>query len=330
MTGKRSFAHVTLGLAMSLAVLAGTAMPGAAQAQDFPTRPITFVVGFAAGGGADVFARAIAEAAKTVLPQPIVVENRPGAGGTAANAYAVGRPADGYTLLFAHAGSSIITPILTNQLQLKWDAYDTIARIHAEEEWLMVQPDSPWKTIDQLVAYAKANPKKVRVAGSAIGGIDSFTVLSWEKAAGIDVEYIPHEGGGPATLAFLGKNAEVLIGNVSEVFQHIEAKKMVPIAVASEKRSPIFPNVPTLKEKGWDVVMVQWRSILAPKGTPPARVKLLTEAFQKAMAAESWKTFNKNAKAVDLYLGPADFRKFLTSEEQRFSKIIDNLGLRKR
>lgn len=330
MTGKRSFAHVTLGLAMSLAVLAGTAMPGAAQAQDFPTRPITFVVGFAAGGGADVFARAIAEAAKTVLPQPIVVENRPGAGGTAANAYAVGRPADGYTLLFAHAGSSIITPILTNQLQLKWDAYDTIARIHAEEEWLMVQPDSPWKTIDQLVAYAKANPKKVRVAGSAIGGIDSFTVLSWEKAAGIDVEYIPHEGGGPATLAFLGKNAEVLIGNVSEVFQHIEAKKMVPIAVASEKRSPIFPNVPTLKEKGWDVVMVQWRSILAPKGTPPARVKLLTEAFQKAMAAESWKTFNKNAKAVDLYLGPADFRKFLTSEEQRFSKIIDDLGLRKR
>lgn len=194
----------------------------------------------------------------------------------------------------------------------------------------MVQPDSPWKTIDQLVAYAKANPKKVRVAGSAIGGIDSFTVLSWEKAAGIDVEYIPHEGGGPATLAFLGKNAEVLIGNVSEVFQHIEAKKMVPIAVASEKRSPIFPNVPTLKEKGWDVVMVQWRSILAPKGTPPARVKLLTEAFQKAMAAESWKTFNKNAKAVDLYLGPADFRKFLTSEEQRFSKIIDDLGLRKR
>lgn len=330
MTGKQSFAHVTLGLAMSLAVLAGTAMPGAAQAQDFPTRPITFVVGFAAGGGADVFARAIAEAAKTVLPQPIVVENRPGAGGTAANAYAVGRPADGYTLLFAHAGSSIITPILTNQLQLKWDAYDTIARIHAEEEWLMVQPDSPWKTIDQLVAYAKANPKKVRVAGSAIGGIDSFTVLSWEKAAGIDVEYIPHEGGGPATLAFLGKNAEVLIGNVSEVFQHIEAKKMVPIAVASEKRSPIFPNVPTLKEKGWDVVMVQWRSILAPKGTPPARVKLLTEAFQKAMAAESWKTFNKNAKAVDLYLGPADFRKFLTSEEQRFSKIIDDLGLRKR
>jgi len=194
----------------------------------------------------------------------------------------------------------------------------------------VVHPDAPWTTIDQLVAHARANPKKVRVAGSAIGGIDSFVVLTWKKAAGIDVEYIPHEGGGPATLAFLGKNAEVLVGNVSEYVQHIEGRKMVPIAVASEKRSPIFPEVPTLKEKGWDVVMVQWRSILAPKGTPAARVNLLSEAFQKAMATESWKTFNRNTKAVDAYLGPAEFRKFLTGEEERFGKIIDELGLRKR
>ncbi len=205
-----------------------------------------------------------------------------------------------------------------------------MARIHAEEEWLFGHPDGPWKTIDAVVAYAKANPKKVRVAGSAIGGIDSFVVLSWEKVANVDVEYIPHEGGGPATLAFLGKNAELLVGNVSEVFQHIEAKKMVPLAVASEKRSPIFPDVPTLREKGWDVVMVQWRSVLAPKGTPAPRVAALAEAFQKAMAAESWKTFNRNSKAVDLYLGPADFRKFLASEEDRFGKIIDQLGLRKK
>ncbi|MGH7263971.1 MAG: Bug family tripartite tricarboxylate transporter substrate binding protein [Candidatus Rokuibacteriota bacterium] len=317
----------TLVVALML-VLAAAAWP--AGAQDFPTRPITFVVGFSPGGGADVFARALAEAAKTALPQTIVVENRPGAGGTAAGAHAAARPADGHTILFAHAGSSIITPIITNQAQLKWDAYEPVARIHAEEEWLFVHPDAPWKSIDQLAAHAKANPRRVRVAGSAIGGIDSFTVLSWEKAAGIDVEYIPHEGGGPATLAFLGKNAEVLVGNVSEVFQHVEARKMVPIAVASEKRSAIFPNVPTLKEKGWDVTMVQWRGVLAPKGTPAARLAVLSQAFQKALDAESWKTFNRNAKAIDLYLSPADFRRFLTAEEARFSRIIDDLGLRKR
>ncbi|HSC08296.1 MAG TPA: tripartite tricarboxylate transporter substrate-binding protein, partial [Steroidobacteraceae bacterium] len=121
-----------------------------------------------------------------------------------------------------------------------------------------------------------------------------------------------------------------VVGNVSEFFQHMEAKKMVPLAVASEKRSPIFPNVPTLKESGADVVMVQWRSILAPKDTPADRVAALAQAFRKAMDAESWKTFNRNAKAVDAYLGPAEFRKFLASEEQRFTKIIDELGLRKK
>ena len=329
---RRPAVRMILSLAVTLAAGAVLVAPAAAQKPrgDFPTRPITFVVGFGAGGGADVFARALSEASKTSLTQPIAVENRPGAGGTAANAYVAGRPADGHTILFGHAGSSVITPIITNQPTLKWDAFQPVARIHAEEEWLMVHPDSPWKTVKDLVAYAKKNPKKVRVAGSAIGGIDSFVILAWEKAAGIDVEYIPHEGGGPAILAFLGRNAEVVVGNVSEFFQHVEAKKMVPLAVASEKRSPIFPNVPTLKESGADVVMVQWRSVFAPKDTPSDRVAALAQAFRKSMEAESWKTFNRNSKAVDLYLGPAEFRKFLAAEEGRFTKIIDELGLRKK
>ncbi|MGQ0551197.1 MAG: Bug family tripartite tricarboxylate transporter substrate binding protein [Armatimonadota bacterium] len=314
-----------LGLTIALA-----ATPASPQATDYPTRPITFVVGFAPGGGADVFARALAEALKGILPQAVAVENRPGAGGTAANAYVTGRPADGYTLLFAHAGSSIITPLLTNQPQLKWDAFDPIARIHGEEEWFFVRPDAQWKSPEEMVTFAKANPRRVRVSGSAIGGIDSFTALTWGKAAGVDFQYIPHEGGGPATLTFLGGNAELLIGNVSEVFQHIEAKRMVPFAVASERRSSIFPNVPTLKEKGWDVVYAQWRSVLAPAGTPPSRVATLTVALQKALATDSWKRFNGNAKAVDLYLGPADFRRFLVGEETRLNRIIDDLGLRRR
>ncbi|MGH2376368.1 MAG: Bug family tripartite tricarboxylate transporter substrate binding protein [bacterium] len=314
-----------LGLSIALA-----ATPASPQAADYPTRPITFVVGFAPGGGADVFARALADALKGILPQAVAVENRPGAGGTAANAYVTGRPADGYTLLFAHAGSSIITPLLTNQPQLKWDAFDPIARIHGEEEWFFVRPDAQWKTPEEMIAFAKANPRRVRVSGSAIGGIDSFTALTWGKAAGVDFQYIPHEGGGPATLTFLGGNAELLIGNVSEVFQHIEAKRMVPFAVASERRSTIFPNVPTLKEKGWDVVYAQWRSVLAPAGTPPSRVATLTVALQKALATDSWKRFNGNAKAVDLYLGPADFRRFLVGEEARLNRIIDDLGLRRR
>ncbi len=318
-----------LFLALVVLLLMVTA-PGLSAPDAYPTRPITFVVGFAPGGGADVFARALSEAARGILPQPVVVENRPGAGGTAANAYVSGRPADGYTLLFAHAGSSIITPIIANQPTLKWDAFDTIARIHGEEEWLMVKPDAPWKTMEELIAFAKANPRRVRVAGSAIGGIDSFVVLAWEKEAGIDVEYIPHEGGGPAVLAFLGGNAEMVVGNMSEFFQHFQARRMVPFVVASERRSPIFPQVVTFKEKGYDVVFAQWRSVLAPSGVPSSRIATLAVAFNRALGSEAWKRFNANARAVDLYLGPADFRRFLVNEEARLAKIIDELGLRSR
>ncbi|MDR7483657.1 MAG: tripartite tricarboxylate transporter substrate-binding protein [Armatimonadota bacterium] len=153
-------------------------------------------------------------------------------------------------------------------------------------------------------------------------------VLTWEKEAGIDVEYIPHAGGA-ATLAFLGGNAEMLVGNVSEGFRHIEARRIVPFAVANERRSPIFPQVPTVKKKGWEVVYARWRSVLAPAGVPPSRIEVLTVAFQKALDADAWKRFPANAEAANLYLSPADVRRFLAAEEARLTRVIDGLGLRR-
>jgi tripartite-type tricarboxylate transporter receptor subunit TctC len=304
---------------------------GPAQSQEaYPGRPITLVVGFAPGGGADVFGRALADAVKTTLPRPLVVENRPGAGGTNAAAHAQGRPPDGYTLLFGHAGSTILTPLISGNLNLKWSAFEPVARVHGEEEFLFLRPEGPWKTIDDVVAHARQHPGRFRVGGSAVGGIDSFVILMLKKAAGIDVTYIPFEGGGPAMLSFLGGNVDMLVGNVSDTLANLEAKRVFPVAVASERRSPIFPDVPTLKEKGWDVVLAQWRGVLAPQGTPPERVRTLADAFQRALATDSWKAFRDRSKSVDLFLGPAEFRAFLAAEEARFAPLIDELGLRKK
>ncbi|HWP34437.1 MAG TPA: tripartite tricarboxylate transporter substrate binding protein [Thermodesulfobacteriota bacterium] len=314
-----------------VALLAVAALAGPAEAQEvFPSRPITLVVGFAPGGGADVFSRALAEAARSTIRQPIVIENRPGAGGTNATAYVLGRPADGYTLVFGHAGSTILTPLISGNLNLKWDALQPVARIHGEEEFLFVRADAPWKTIDALIAHARQNPGRVRVGGSAVGGIDSFVILLLEKAAGVDFTYVPFEGGGPALVAFLGGNVDVLVGNVSENVAPLEAKRIVPIAVASAERSPIYPEVPTLKEKGWDVVLAQWRGVLAPKGVPSDRLQILAEGFQKALATPAWQAFRAQSKSVDLFLGPDAFRAFLASEEARFAPLVQELGLAKR
>jgi putative tricarboxylic transport membrane protein len=308
-------------------LLLASACGGPLGGEAYPTRPITLSVGFAPGGGADVFARALAEAAKGIVAQPIQVENRAGAGGTTASAYVKSQPADGYTLLFGHAGSTILTPTIAKTPDLKWDAFEPVARIHAEEEILLLRPDSRWKTLDAVVAFAKANPGQVRVGGSAVGGIDSFVILSLEKAAGIDVTYVPFDGGGPALRAFLAKDIDVLVGNLSDVGATIDAKTAFAFAVASDKRSPIFPDAPTLKEKGWDVVFVQWRSVFAPKGTPADRLRTLADGFQKALDSTSWKSFRERTRSVDLFLGPAEFRTFLASEDTRFSAIIKELGL---
>lgn len=320
---------VAVTLVVLIAAVAGSGAPAAAQ-EVFPSRPVTIVVGFAPGGGADVLARALSDALKTTLPRPLVVENRPGAGGTNAAAYALTRPADGYTLLFGHAGSTILTPTISGNDNLKWSAFAPVARVQGEEEFLFLRPDAQWKTIDEVVGYARQNPGKLRIGGSAVGGIDSFVSLLLEKAAGIKVTYIPFDGGGPATIAFLGGNVDVLVGNVSDSLANIEAKRMVAAAVASEKRSPIYPDVPTLKEKGWDVVLTQWRSVLAPKGTPPDRIKVIADAIQQGLATDSWKAFRERSKSVDLFLPPAEFASFLAAEDARFTALIEQLGLRKK
>lgn len=314
--------------ALGLVALLLMAACGPLGGESYPSRPITLAVGFGAGGGADVMSRALVEAARETIPQPIQVENRAGAGGTTASAHVKTQAADGYTLLFGHAGSTILTPIIGGTPDLKWDNFDPVARIHAEEELLFLRTNEDrWETLDEVVAFAEANPGQLRVGGSAVGGIDSFVILSLEQAADIDVTYVPFDGGGPALRAFLAGDVDVLVGNISDAGPSVDANEIFPFAVANEERSPTFPDIPTLAESGWDVVFVQWRSIFAPKGTPPDRLNILADGFRRALETDSWRQFRERTRSVDLFLGPEEFREFLESEEVRFSAIIEELGL---
>jgi tripartite-type tricarboxylate transporter receptor subunit TctC len=293
---------------------------------DFPTEPITMIVGFAPGGGADVFARALTDAARETLPEPIAVENREGGGGTSAGAFVQSQPADGYTILFGHAGSTILTPTISESPELKWDAFAPIARIHAEEEFMFVRPDAPWATIEEVVEFAEANPGAVRIGGSAVGGVDSFVALQLEEAAGVDFTYVPFDGGGPASVSFLGGNVDILVGNFSDNAGSVEAGEMIPLAVASEERGS-QPDVPTLTESGWDVVLQQWRGVFAPKDTPDEVIQILADGFEAALDEQPWVEYRETSQSVDAFLGPDEFRSFLESEDGRFTPLIEELGL---
>ena len=319
-------------LLLAFPVLAGCQAPGAGGAsggagdEDYPTQPVNMVVGFAPGGGADVFARALTEAAKTTLPEPVVVDNREGGGGTSASAYVKSQPADGYTVLFGHAGSTILTPTISESPDLKWDAFAPIARIHAEEEFLFLRPDAEWKTIEDVVEFAESEPGAFRVGGSAVGGVDSFVILQLEEAAGIDVTYVPFDGGGPATLSFLGGNVDMLVGNLSDNAANIEAGKMLPVAVASAERGA-QADVPTLLESGWDVQLQQWRGVFAPKDTAPEQIETLAEGFEAALDEPAWQDYREQSQSVDAFLGPDEFRAFLEEQDAKFTPLIEELGL---
>ena len=291
---------------LSCLALGVTAVPWPASAQPgvFPTRPITFVVGFAPGGGADVFARALADAARTTLPQALAVENRAGAGGTAAAAYAAGRPADGHThplrpCRLRHHHADHHEPAATQVGRLRaGGANPRRGGMALRPSGLPVEDDRPGGGARQGAAEAGAGSPAPRSAGST-----ASSSSRGRRPRTSTSSTSPTRAAGRPPWPSSERTPSCSSGTSPSVSQHVEAKKMVPLAVASEKRSAIFPNVPTLKEKGWDVVMVQWRSVLAPKGTPRRRVALLAEAFQKAMATDSWKTFNESTKAIDAVPG---------------------------
>jgi len=294
----------------------------------YPDHAVNMVVPFTAHGGSDVFARALAAAAKDPLKQDVTVENIPGADGTDGNAAALMRAADGYTVLEGIAGSLILAPSIHNLPAVKWDAMEPVARIQGEEEFLFVRSDFSVKTLDEIVALAKTSPGAVRFTGSVVAGIDSFVFQFLQKTANFHGTYHPYSGGGPAHDAFAAGMEDVIIGGYSDNGDLVTSGKAIPIAVASESRSPINSMVPTLKEKGYDVVLMEWRGVMAPKGTPADRIKTLSDGFKAALEVQSWKDFITSTNAINLYLDPSAFRNFLSSEDARMNALITELGLK--
>jgi putative tricarboxylic transport membrane protein len=315
-----------IGVLAGCAVLSGCG--GGTQATPYPAQAINVLVPFGTGASTNFVKALEAASAPPVLAQAMTLENMPGADGTAAGMAMLTRPADGYQLLEGIAGSLIIGPIVDKVPSVKWDAFEPVARIHGEEEFLFVKSGSPYHSIEDLVNATKTSTGTIKFTGSVLAGTDSFVFQLFQKAAMLThVKYDPYNGGGPALTAFQAGMEDVYIGNYGDLSDLVAANSVAPIAVASEARSPIAPNVPTLKEKGWDVVLIEWRGIMAPKGTPQDRIQTLADAFQKALMTDSWSMFRMKSQSVDLYLNPTDFKTFLMSQEANLSQIIHDLGL---
>jgi tripartite-type tricarboxylate transporter receptor subunit TctC len=306
--------------AMALAVSAA-----AAGAQQFPARPVTLLCWSAAGSPVDVYARVLAKLLTSELGQNVVVDNRTGGSGIVMVNTLLRAPADGYTI----AANTITLAALFGEpnVTFKPDDLQMLARSQIDPYGLIVHTSTPFRTVDDFVAYARKKPGFVNVGGPfAMSGHR----VAWElfaEMARIQTTWVPYQGGGPVLTAVAGGHVDAAATNPGNVKPMIDAGKVRVIAVSSERRLDDFPDVPTYKERGWDVVRYQWRGMMAKAGTPKPVLDRIVAAIQKAQQTAEWKTYLKQVTQLDGFQGPDAFRAQLTQDMHEMDTVKKKLGL---
>jgi tripartite-type tricarboxylate transporter receptor subunit TctC len=319
---------------MMLALMAlGTGLtglfPAISAAETYPSRPISIIVPFPPGGVADLTARPLALGLEKVLKTPVVIVNKAGAAGAVGmQSAAVSKP-DGYTLLSALVSISVIPEVDTlfgRPKTYKREDFAPIALLSADPMIVVVKKESPYKTVADIVADAKKRPGEILYSSSGIYGATHVPTEMFADAAGIKMRHIPTAGGGPALTALLGNHVQLLFSVPIIANAQIKSGELRPLAVTSEKRLAAFPEVPTLKELGYDVEYYIWCGIFAPKAVPQDIIKILREAIRKVVVIPEFKTaMEKMSTPID-YRDADEFQKFWDKDAERLIKTIHHIG----
>jgi tripartite-type tricarboxylate transporter receptor subunit TctC len=305
--------------AMLAAALGGI---GSAEAQIYPTRPVRVVVGFPAGGSADIVTRLIAQSLAERLGQPFVVDNRPGAASNI-GAEAVARAAaDGYTLLSVSVANAINATLYGRlNFDLMHD-FAPVASIDVVPNVMEVHPSVPARTVPEFIAYAKANPDKISMASGGIGSSQHVAGELFKMMAGVELVHVPYRGVAPALTDLLGGQVQVLFDTIPASVEHIRSGKLRALAVTTTTRSPALPDVPTMAEFVPGYSASSFHGIAAPKGTPSEIVGRLNREINAALADPKLKARLADIGGTVLVGTPADFGRFLAEEIDKWGKVV--------
>lgn len=312
---------------LSCLLLVFTLAAPAIAAEKYPDRPIDFICTWGVGGGADQMARTIGRLSEKFLGVPLPVSNIPGASGNTGLANLVAAKADGYTLATFIADSLGTFSAGTSRYKLSDFAF--IVRTQVADSFFFVKTDSPFKTIQDLLKYAKENPGKIRVAATGFGTGDDITVR-YLASKGYQMTTLPIPKPSERYASTLGGHSEILYEQAGDIKQYLEAKQLRPLIIFAHKRHPAFPQIPSSAELGFDITLPQFRSIIAKAGTPPDRTRVLAEGFEKALETQEYKKFaGEWFFAPDSYLGPDKFPSWVTSEMETMRKFMKTFGMAK-
>jgi tripartite-type tricarboxylate transporter receptor subunit TctC len=304
--------------------------PCAVLAQDYPARPITLVVSFSAGGNNDIRARQLGIPVGALLGKTVIVDNKPGASGNIGHDFVARAAADGYTLGIGAMGPLAVNPALYPRMPFEpLKDFTPIVMIERAPLVLVTRSDKPYKSLQDVVAAAKARPGQLTIGNAGAGGAHHLSGELFKQTAGIFMLPIPYKGGGPASQALLSGEIDMMFEQTYAALPSIQAGKTRPLAVTSARRLPSLPNVPTMAELGYPQVTVSnWLGLVAPRGTPPAVVKKLNEAFNKALATPD---LREKITGPGNEIGggtPEEFAAFMAAENRRWAALVKSAGIK--
>ena len=312
-----------------LLLLAASGGLKAACAETDPSRPVSVIVPFPPGGVAELTARPLLAVLERILNQPFVVVNKPGASGTVGTQQASISKSDGYTLLVTVSSMSVfpeVDVLFGRPRTYTREDFAPIALLSADPMILVVKKGSSYKSVADIIADAKKRPGEIKYSSSGVYGATHLPTEMFAHAAGIKLRHVPYTGGGPALIALLGGHVDILFSVPIIAFVQLKSGEVTPLAVASEKRHPAFPNIPTLKELGYEVEYYMWCGFFAPRATPPGILKTLREATRKAAASPEFKAAMDRMNTPIDYRDADEFQKFWDKDAQRSIEAIRRIG----
>lgn len=322
-------------LFLSLSVLFGvfqvqaqTQAPAQSSTQAYPDRPIKWIIPWPPGGGADVISRLLSKQVADGLGTQLIIDNRGGAAGNIGATAAARSTPDGYTIVFAYSGTHSINRHLHKSMPFQESDFTPVIFLASVPQLLTVNANSPYKSVADVIAAAKANPGKLTYGSSGNGAINHLAGQLFADTTGVKLQHVPYKGGGPAANALMAGEVDLIFGEPSTLLPHVTSGRFRALAVTSAKRSPGVPNLPTIAELGFPGYEVtSWNGVLAPAGTPELAIKRLNTEFNKVLS-------NPEMRARLISMGyepvggaPESFSKHIAAETEKWGPVIKKSGL---